>query len=776
MTIHLAEYQDFLEEVDPHVRDTLEASYQEAAQAMSPAGLERYMEGAKALVNLGRGTDLVVSYLQEAPAVAREVGEDVVPEAVSQTMKMSSLVSGQVLSLVFSTLPVVARRLGDAALVNDYLRLVHNLAGKAPRGLRPMLENLEVLLGRLTLGGLRRWANWGTEAYSRDFEGQKKYFGLETSDSQTVLQQERRGVLLVDQQRRLNFYLRALWNRSFFMRPTSGDFETREGYRPFIEDGIIFLPDAYDAVGDVPGNHVYRAAATHAAAHQMYSPGELSPQELTTSQRFFVGLGEDARAEYLAAEQFPGLRDLWLPFHEADPADDSMEGLIRRGIRALLDPEFDSGDPGLAEVVQEFQQVIADKPGDLHLGWSVGLKLHADIAERGKLPPGSELNALLPYYRDDNNWLWRFAEEGSEEAAAVGYQSADHQERKTVNVMEMVNELDAPSAGDDAEEIWVLETEFFRDSEETSLNEQEGKQQVSRPYHYPEWDYKIQLHRPDWVTVLERKPPIGDPDFMEGLLEENKGLASHIRHLIDSLQPQGLVRHKRQEDGHDIDIDAAIEAMVDLRMGVSPDNRIHIRLDRHSRDLAVLVLLDLSKSTNETLEGTDRTVIEVTREATALLSWAIDGIGDPFAVHGFCSDGRHDVLYYRFKEFAEPYGDDVKARLAGMKGELSTRMGGALRHAGEALKRQPQSKKLILMVSDGEPADIDERDPQYLRNDTKKAVEELAAEGITTYNLTLDSEADDYVGRIFGPGGYTVLDNIQRLPEKLPDLFAGLTT
>jgi len=69
-----------------------------------------------------------------------------------------------------------------------------------------------------------------------------------------------------------------------------------------------------------------------------------------------------------------------------------------------------------------------------------------------------------------------------------------------------------------------------------------------------------------------------------------------------------------------------------------------------------------------------------------------------------------------------------------------------------------------------------ERDPQYLRNDTKEAVEELAAEGITTYNLTLDSQGDDYVGRIFGPGGYTVLDNIQRPPEKLPDLFAGLTT
>jgi nitric oxide reductase activation protein len=340
----------------------------------------------------------------------------------------------------------------------------------------------------------------------------------------------------------------------------------------------------------------------------------------------------------------------------------------------------------------------------------------------------------------------------------------------------MVNEVDVPNAGDDAEEVLILETPFYRDGEDTSINEQEGREQMSRPFHYPEWDYQIQLHRPDWVTVLERKPAQGDPESLDAILDQNKGLASHIRYLIDGLQPEGLVRKRRQEEGHDIDLDAAIEAMVDLRMGVSPDNRVNMRLERHTRDLAVLVLLDLSESTNETLAGTDQAVIEVTREATALLSWAIDGIGDPFAVHGFSSDGRHDVQYVRFKDFHEPYGDEAKARLAGMQGGLSTRMGGALRHAAANLRNMPQSKKLVLMVSDGEPADIDERDPQYLRHDTKKAVEELATEGIHTYNLTLDSQADDYVARIFGPGGYTVVDNIQRLPEKLPDLFANLTS
>ncbi len=709
--------------------------------------------------------------------MAKEVGEDAVSEAVGEALKLSSLVSGQVISLLFGTLPVAARRLGDAALVSDYLRLIHTLAGKAPRGLRPMLEHLDVLLGKLTLGGLRRWANWGVEAYGRDFEGQQAFFALESSDSQAVLQQERRGVLFVDQQRRLNFYLRALWGRDFFMRPTSGDFELREGYRPFIADGVIHLPDAYDDFGEVPGSHVYRAAAAHAGAHLSYTRAGLSPQELTPTQRFCVGLLEDARVEHLAAAEFPGLRDLWRPFaeDEVEAADDSVPGLIRRAIRALLAPGAEEADPDLAAVVAGFRERVAERPMAEEISWELGLDLFNRLSGRGGIPSARELDGLLPLYRDDNQWTWRFAERGSEEEAAYGYRAPDHQVRRTVNLMEMLNELDVPYAGDDAEEIWVLETEFFRDSEDTSINAQEGREQVSRPYHYPEWDYQIQLHRPDWVTVLERRPTRGSPAAIDDIMAEHKGLAGHIRYLIDGLQPEGLVRKKRQQDGHDVDLDAAIEAMVDLRMGTAPDTRVNLRLERHTRDLAVLVLLDLSESTNEVLPGTDRPVIDLTREATALLSWAIDGIGDPFAVHGFCSNGRHDVQYYRFKEFEESYGDQAKAKLAGMRGGLSTRMGGALRHAASYLGRRPQAKKLLLMVSDGEPADIDERDPQYLRHDTKKAVEELSAQGIFTYNLTLDSHADDYVGRIFGPGGFTVVDHVQRLPEKLPDLFAGLT-
>jgi hypothetical protein len=122
--------------------------------------------------------------------------------------------------------------------------------------------------------------------------------------------------LFVDNQRKLNFYLRALWGRDFFLRPTSGDYESREGYKPFIEQRVIHVPDAFDDYGTVPGVDLYRATATHSAAHLSYTTEPLSAEALTPPQMVFIGLFEDARVEYLAIQEFPGLKKLWARIHE----------------------------------------------------------------------------------------------------------------------------------------------------------------------------------------------------------------------------------------------------------------------------------------------------------------------------------------------------------------------------------------------------------------------------------------------------------------------------
>lgn len=774
MSIHLDDYKELLENLDPESTALLKNAWPEAVKVFSPRGLDNYLKGVSALKSLGRGRSLVDCWIDEIPQVTKEIGEDIISELATSVLALASKTSGAVIELVIATAPTAARRLGDAQLFQSYLQFLNTLIAQAPRGIRPMLDKLEVLFEQLTLGGLRRWALWGAHAHRTNYEEQIRYFSLESKESLAILQKERKGTLFVDVQRRINMYLRALWGRDFFMKPTSGDFETREGYKPFIENYFIHLPDAFDSVGDISATEVYRAAAAHAAAHLVETKQPISAEGLNPMQMAVISVIEDARVEALSIRRFPGLKKTWSSLHTATPdMDTTMGDYLNRLARALLDPDYADNDPWIAEGCGLFAQA-QDRLDSHQISWDIGAQL-AHSFQQKKIPFNPRTDQLTSPYRDDNRYFWEFEEFDFEKAASAGYE-APKQVRKHVNVMEFANEIDVETAGDDAEEIWVMSTEFFPyEDAGVSYNEMEGKEPVSPPFHYAEWDYQIQLERPDWATVQEKRAKMGDMQCIDDIATQYKREIGRMKYLLDAMQPQGTQRIRKLEDGDDIDINAAIRSMIDIRMKMQPDPRIMMRSIRKTRDISVLVLLDMSESTNEKVAGQEFTVLELTRQATVLLANAIDKIGDPFAIHGFCSDGRHDVEYYRYKDFEQPYNEIPKAKLAGMTGQLSTRMGAAIRHAGHFLNQQKSSKKLLLVITDGEPADIDVRDPQYLRFDTKKAVEEAARSGITTYCMSLDPRADQYVSRIFGERNYMVVDHVERLPEKLPMLYAGLT-
>ncbi len=778
-SIHLEEYSELLEASVPEVRDVLEGTFHEAARIMSPAGLADYLSGARALSNLRRGPDLVITYLQEMPLVAKECGEDIIPDVITAAMKVSSMTSGEVIALLFASLPSVSRHLGDAQLVRGYLTLIHQLASTAARGLRPMLSHIDELLSKLTLSGLRRWANFGAQAYRRDFNNLTAYFNLESADSRAMLEKERRGVLFVKVQRKLNFYLRALWGRDFFLRPTGADYTD---FRPYVEDRILHMPDAVDDIEGIPGLELYRATAAHMASHLMYTTASMSAEQLSPAQMFFIGLLEDARVEYKAVQKFPGLKKLWVSLMKveySEPVEHETIPILEHLALQLLDPTVTSDDEQLNVFVERFHREIEEKQDDNHFSWLLGVELFNIFTGRKAMPSLRILERYRIPYRDDNRIVWHF--EDIDWDKSVEYLAASRKQvRYEVSPLMMAHEVDCELAGDDAQEIWTCSDQmrvYEDDLTDNALtfNEIMGKEPVSEPFHYQEWDYQIQLHRPDWVTLYERRQPKGDPEDIDAILTEHKPIAQRIRQIIDLLAPAGVQRERGLEDGDEIDLNAAVDAMVAIRMGQQPSPRITLRNVLKTRDLAVVVLLDLSESTNEKIGHSEKTVLELTREAATLVATAIEGIGDPFALHGFASDGRHDVQYYRFKDFNQHFDDDAKARLAGMQGGLSTRMGAALRHAGHHLMKQAERRKLILLVTDGEPADIDETDPQHLRQDAKKAVEELYSNGVLTYCLTLDPLADTYVKRIFGENNYTVIDHVDRLPEQLPLLFASLT-
>lgn len=774
MSINLSDYTELLESLPPETMALLENTWHDATRVFSPRGLDNYIKGASALQGLGKGRSLVEAWIDEAPQVAKEIGEDVIGDLATTLLMLASKTSGAVIELIMSTSTTAAKRLGDADLFRNYLQFLNTLLAQAPRGVRPMLDKLDVLFGQLTLGGLRRWALWGAHAHRTNYEEQINYFSLSSKESLAVLQRERKGTLFVDIQRRINIYLRALWARDFFMRPTSGDFETRQGYRPYIENYLIHLPDAYDAHGEIAASEVYRAAAAHAAAHLVETKYPISAESLNPLQMAVISVIEDARVEALSIKRFPGLRQIWAKLHDANPDMATTIGdYLNRLARALLDPDYQDPDEWIIGGRLLFAQA-QDRLSENQLSWEIGVQLAHKIMGK-KIPFNPRTDVLTAPYLDDNRYFWEFEEFNFERSQTAGYEEPK-QIRKYVNVMELANEIDVETAGDDAQEIWVVGTEFFPyEDMGVSFNEMEGKEPVSPPFHYAEWDYQIQLERPTWVTVQEKRAKAGDIGLVDSIATQYKREISRMKFLLDAMQPQGVQRIRKLEDGDEIDINAAISSTIDIRMGQQPDPRIMMRSVRKIRDISVLVLLDLSESTNETVSGQEFSVLDLTRQATVLLADAINKIGDPFAIHGFCSDGRHDVEYFRYKDFNQPYDEQPKAKLAGMTGQLSTRMGAAIRHASHHLKQQRSSKKLLLIITDGEPADVDVRDPQYLRYDTKKAVEEAGRSGVITFCMSLDPRADQYVSRIFGAKNYMVVDHVERLPEKLPLLYAGLT-
>jgi len=542
-------------------------------------------------------------------------------------------------------------------------------------------------------------------------------------------------------ERRLSCYLRALWGRPVTLREADGP-------RVSIVEGAIRLPSRFPAGAGGGGLTLYRAAAAHAAAHLCHSTQRFSLAKLRPIQMALVSLIEDARIERLAWRDMPGLRRLWLPFHTARPAViPNAVSLMTRLARALIDSDYRDEDAWVAKGREMFEAQI-ECLRDPSISRTIGTLLGNDL---GQMRLQFDVRGYLvePAYRDDNTFLWDFPPDSSAPKVETAVLEGD-----------LALENTTSSGADGAPK----EMSSPREAPAVDVPD-------SRPYHYPEWDYVIGIHRPAWCTLRETPADPGDSRVIGEILARHEDIAKRATRLVKTAQVAHAARLRRQVEGNDLDLDACITATADLRAGRTPSPHVYQRPGRARRDLAVLWLLDLSHSTNDFVISAGTTVLGLARDATAVVAEAIDTTGDSFAVHGFHSSGREDVGYYRFKDFDEPYTDASRARIAAMTGRRSTRMGAALRHAGHLLGGRRAARKLIVLVTDGAPHDIDVHDRWYLALDAKRAVEEQRGAGIATFCVSLDPGDDRYVTRIFGAGNYLVLDHLRRLPEKLALIY-----
>ena len=269
--------------------------------------------------------------------------------------------------------------------------------------------------------------------------------------------------------------------------------------------------------------------------------------------------------------------------------------------------------------------------------------------------------------------------------------------------------------------------------------------------------------------------PETTPDFYQQTIKDNYGLVSLLRRHFSLLRPDRIKRFFREERGDDIDLDAVIEALVEHHAGITPSDRIYIRREKNLRDVSVAFLLDMSYSTGDELPSGKR-IIDIEREGMVLMAEALESIGDQWAVYGFSSNYRDKVDFFVVHDFDEPFGIAAKSRFESIRPIAQTRLGAAIRHANRLLARRPSRIRLLILLSDGRPYDIDYGDADYAVEDTRRALWEGRRKGVSSFCITVDKKSRDYLPYMYGEANYTLIDNIETLPARLPLIYKRLTT
>jgi nitric oxide reductase NorD protein len=287
-------------------------------------------------------------------------------------------------------------------------------------------------------------------------------------------------------------------------------------------------------------------------------------------------------------------------------------------------------------------------------------------------------------------------------------------------------------------------------------------------YRYNEWDYRRGGYRTDWCTLEEKSLSPVRSGFVAGTLEKYRPQLKRLRRQFELLRTcDRIVR--RQRDGDDIDLDAVIEALGDIRAGLPPSDRLFSRLLRDERDITAMFLVDMSNST----EGWIGVAL---KETLVLLAEALEVVGDRYGIYGFSGMRRSRSELFHIKHPEELYGAVVQQRIAAVMPKEYTRMGPPIRHLTRKLLDSAGRVRLLVVISDGKPEDYDDYKGQYAIEDTRKALLEARGAGVYPFCITIDRSAHEYLAHMFGRGNYIFVNDVKSLPAKMVHMYRVLTS
>jgi len=737
------------------LRPLFRSAWDNLAARFDADELEGWATGVLALADVNAGPSCLVAFWEISRSHPTEDGIASLIVAAQTAANVCRHAGAQATAATLNSVAVARRILGAGPGLARWWRAMDDLALRAPESVEATASRMSDILSAGNIYSFESFIAVGLKLAAGDRRRRLAFFTLQDELARRLVERASAGVGFAETERQTKAFVTSLWGRPPLLRSFPGDTGHAPQRRVGIAGPLIRMPEIYRGVQGDAAYSLYRAAAAHAQAHLVFGGPRFPVGALKPLQIALVTLIEDARIESLAMRQLPGLRKQWSPYHIAVPAGvTAAPTLIARLARALFDPSYDDDDSFVAKGRSMFEARLPHLE-DPAISREIGMLLGNDLGQM-RVQFNAKTYVVEPVYRDDGLGLWDFGDE-------------------------------APSFGETLDLAVDAVRVEQRDDPETSIRpdvlEDESRLGRARPVapdrrgiviaKYPEWDRAHGVERPEWTTVREIHGRPGDARLVEEALERADVLRNRIRRLVRGVRVGRAIRLKRQLDGHDLDVDAVLDAGIALRSRQEPDPRVFRATTSKHRDLVVLLLIDISESTRDRL-ASGASILDVERLAVAVLAEAMSALGDPFSMLAFASNGRDDVEMTTVKAFNEPYDRACVGRLAALSPGLSTRLGTALRHAGELISHARSFRKLVIVLTDGEPSDIDVADPLDLVEDARRAAVGLRARGIDSFGVVLGSNAMNSAVRIFGRGNTMLVPRIEDLPARLSELYFRL--
>jgi hypothetical protein len=733
----------------------------------------------------------------------------------------------------FQTIAAQKDHPSAVALARRVIALTREVARVDSEAALACLRSSAKALHTVSIEQFESWARAGLIA--GDTRARRSYYALETRSSNEALREGGAGVSLESVQPLLRLYVEGLTGRAVEIAPLAAvPVESRIG------DGrTIHLPSVVTEFGDEELDfRLYKVLAAHAAGQIEFGTYDRDTGDLRAAYRalaeFYDPANQDARDAF-ALDGYLGESGTGAsPVNHAQDAQATLDyrhllnlfpipALARRIFGTLengrIDRRLRQAYRGLArdldlirEHLRNRRPRIVDLPAALvpfELLFQITLlggalddarqfyrqvvsELETIVAEYISRPAMTVADSLMATSRV-YSLFQSISQEESEQQVEVPDELDQEDASKTAEQMLAERDANRQPQRRDARELfnaWNTEADGEFDELEGSEAWSEGEMPEQDleagevAFNYDEWDRELSDHRVGWCRVVEKKVKRGERSFVDNTRERYKGVVSSIRHQFQLMKPEDLARVTNEIDGDDYDLNAVVDYFIDRRADGQQSERIYTRRLRRRRDVAVSFLLDQSSSTARTIgrhplqpyTHPGRRIIEIEKEGLVLMSEALEAVGDRYSINGFTSEGRRNVKFYVLKDFGEHYSDEVMRRIGGITYQNNTRLGAAIRHAAAKLAKQEARTRLLIVLSDGRPYDHDYGDARYAREDTREALRQAKTMGITPFCITIDRESESELRDLYGDVGYTIIDDVLSLPERLPGIYRRLTT